>query len=106
MMTSRLYGKVRLPSRVRLPLIQLGFSTPTFCAPNKVRTVCISTNEMPQVASSVSSGRPYKNRITLRSMSAPTSAALPKATGSAASKYQSNQPGNAVLKNTCTAQVA
>ena len=38
--------------------IQLGFSTCTFCAPNSERTACISTRLMPQVASSVSSGRP------------------------------------------------
>ena len=58
MMRMRFQGSVRLPSSVTLPLIQLGFSTPTFCAPNRLRTPCISTSEMPQVASSVSSGRP------------------------------------------------
>ena len=35
-----------------------GFSTCTFCAPNTVRTAWISIRLMPQVASSVSSGRP------------------------------------------------
>ncbi|EWS57395.1 hypothetical protein Y695_04833 [Hydrogenophaga sp. T4] len=58
MMTMRFQGRLRLPSSVTPPLIQLGFSTPTFCAPNRLRTPCISTSEMPQVASSVSSGRP------------------------------------------------
>ncbi len=89
-----------------LPLIQLGFSTPTFCAPNRLRTNCISTRLMPQVASRVSSGRPYKKRITLRSMAAPTRAEVRKATGMAASKYQSNRPGRLLRKKTCTAQVA
>ena len=40
------------------PDIHDGFSTCTFCAPNIVRTACISIRLMPQVASSVSSGRP------------------------------------------------
>jgi hypothetical protein len=35
-----------------------GFSTATFCAPKIVRTACIRIRLMPQVASSVSSGRP------------------------------------------------
>ncbi|MCY1362503.1 hypothetical protein D9M69_492230 [compost metagenome] len=58
MMTMRFQGRFRLPSRVMPPLIQLGFSTPTFCAPKRLRTACMSTRLMPQVASSVSSGRP------------------------------------------------
>ena len=58
MMMIRFQGRVRLPSSVMPPLIQDGFSTPTFCAPNRLRTPCISTRLMPQVASRVSSGRP------------------------------------------------
>ncbi|MNL64022.1 hypothetical protein D3C87_1881980 [compost metagenome] len=75
------------------PLIHAGFSTPTFCAPKIVRTSCISTRLMPQVASSVSSGRPYRKRSTLRSSTAPTAADAPNASGSAATRYQSNAPG-------------
>jgi hypothetical protein len=40
------------------PDIHDGFSTSTFWAPKIVRTVCIRIRLMPQVASSVSSGRP------------------------------------------------
>ena len=40
------------------PDIHAGFSTCTFCAPNTVRTAWIRIRLMPQVASSVSSGRP------------------------------------------------
>jgi hypothetical protein len=40
------------------PDIQEGFSTCTFWAPKIVRTDCIRIRLMPQVASSVSSGRP------------------------------------------------
>ena len=57
-MTMRFQGNCRLPITTTPPLIQLGFSTPTFCAPNTERTSCISIRLMPQVASSVSSGRP------------------------------------------------
>ena len=41
---------------------------------------------MPHVASSVSSGRPYRNRITLRSSTMPVSADAANAAGSAASR--------------------
>ena len=58
MITMRLKGKDRLPSTCTPPLIHDGFSTPTFCAPNSVRTNCINIRLMPQVASKVSSGRP------------------------------------------------
>jgi hypothetical protein len=47
-----------LDSTCTPPLIHEGFSTPTFCAPKSERTACISIRLMPQVASSVSSGRP------------------------------------------------
>ena len=40
------------------PDMNAGFSTPTFWAPNTVRTAWIRIRPMPQVASSVSSGRP------------------------------------------------
>ncbi len=51
-------GVQALCSTCRPQLIQAGFSTPTFCAPKIERTACISIRLMPQVASSVSSGRP------------------------------------------------
>ena len=54
----RLYGSTRLGSTWMPPDIHDGFSTPTFCAPNKLRTDCISTRLMPQVARSVSKGLP------------------------------------------------
>ena len=92
MMTSRLYGSDRLFSTCTPPLIHTGFSTPTFWAPKMLRTSCCSIKLMPQVASKVSSGPPYRKRITLRSITAPVSAASKKATGTAASKYQSKAP--------------
>ena len=58
MMAMRLNGKVRLLITATPPDNQAGFSTGTFCAPNRLRIVCISTRLMPQVANSVSSGRP------------------------------------------------
>ncbi len=58
MMASRLYGSTRLLVTAMPPDIHDGFSTSTFCAPNSERTPCIRTRLMPQVASSVSSGRP------------------------------------------------
>ena len=58
MMAMRLKGSVRLLISATPPDSQAGFSTGTFCAPNSVRTACIRTRLMPQVASSVSSGRP------------------------------------------------
>ncbi len=54
----RLNGKVRLLITATPPESHAGFSTGTFCAPNRLRTACIRTRLMPQVASSVSSGRP------------------------------------------------
>ena len=57
---------------------------------------------MPQVASSVSSGRPYRKRITLRSSAAPISADAMNATGTAASRYQSNMPGRNFWNRPCT----
>ena len=81
----RLKGSVRLLITSTPPDSQVGFSTGTFCAPKIERTACCSIRLMPQVASSVSSGRPYSQRITLRSSAAPTSAAARKDTGIATS---------------------
>ena len=85
-MNKRFQGSTKLASTCTPPLIQLGFSTATFCAPNKLRTACISTKLMPQVANKVSKGRPYKCRKTPRSIAAPTNAAVRKDTGNAAIK--------------------
>ena len=58
MMKMRLHGSTTLASTWMPPDMNAGFSTCTFCAPKRVRTAWISTRLMPQVASSVSSGRP------------------------------------------------
>jgi hypothetical protein len=58
MMTIRFHGSTRFGSTWIPPDMNAGFSTCTFCAPKRVRTAWMSTRLMPQVASSVSSGRP------------------------------------------------
>ena len=58
MIAIRLYGSTRLLITSTPPDSHVGFSTGTFCAPKIERTACCSTRLMPQVASSVSSGRP------------------------------------------------
>ena len=58
MMTTRLQGSTTPVIASIPPDIHDGFSTSTFWAPKIVRTVCIRIRLMPQVASSVSSGRP------------------------------------------------
>ena len=93
MMARRLYGSTRPPSTVTPPDIQAGLATSTFCAPKMVRTSCIRIRLMPQVASRVSSGRPYSQRITVRSSATPTRPATTKAAGKAANKYQSCMAG-------------
>ena len=57
---------------------------------------------LPQVANNVSSGRPYSQRMTLRSSTAPTRAEVKKATGIATTMYQSNTPGKCALNRFCT----
>ena len=58
MITIRLHGSTMPVIATKPPDIHDGFSTCTFCAPKTVRTACIRIRLMPQVASSVSSGRP------------------------------------------------
>ena len=82
----RFHGNTRLVMSSTPPDIQFGFSTCTFCAPNSVRIDWIRMRLMPHVASSVSSGRPYRNRITVRSISMPVAADAMNAAGSAASR--------------------
>ncbi len=48
-----------------------------------VRTACCRISEMPQVASSVSSGRPYSHWITVRSIRMPIAPETRKASGMA-----------------------
>ena len=57
MITMRFHGSTRFTTVIP-PLIQVGFETSTFWAPNNCRTNWIRNRLMPQVASSVSSGRP------------------------------------------------
>ena len=58
MITMRFQGSTTSVIATKPPDIHDGFSTWTFCAPKMVRTLWISIRLMPQVASSVSSGRP------------------------------------------------
>ena len=88
-MMMRFHGRIRFGSSAMPPDIQLGLATSTFCAPKTHARPWIRTSEMPQVASRVSSVRPYSQRITVRSITTPTSAAAKKATGMAAGRYQS-----------------
>ena len=92
-MMMRFQGSSRLGITSMPPDIQPGLATSTFCAPKATRAAWISTSEMPQVASRVSSVRPYSQRITVRSITTPTAAAVKKATGIAAGRYQSMRPG-------------
>ncbi len=85
MITMRLYGSTRFGSTCRPPESQAGLATSTFCAPNSTRTSWIRIRLMPQVASRVSSGRPYRWRITVRSSAMPIAAVTKKATGNATS---------------------
>ena len=63
--------------------MKLGAPTSRLVGPNEVRTACCRIRLMPQVASSVSSGRPYRKRMTPRSIAMPTSAATRNASGMA-----------------------
>ncbi|MPN15077.1 hypothetical protein SDC9_162406 [bioreactor metagenome] len=93
MMITRFHGRIRLGRSSTPPDIQLGLATSTFCAPNSTRAAWIRISDRPQVASRVSSVRPYSQRITVRSISTPTAAAAKKATGIAAGRYQSTCSG-------------
>ena len=105
MMKIRFQGRAA-PATVSAPDSQEGFWISTFCGPTRVRTVWIKASEMPQVASRVSSGRPYKCRMMARSSKAPTEAAAKKAMGKATSGYQSNACGAQARNAVWTPQVA
>ncbi|MOA37359.1 hypothetical protein D3C78_1589440 [compost metagenome] len=85
MITRRLYGNTRFGSSWTPPDSHAGLLTSTFCAPNSRRMAWIRIRLMPQVASRVSSGRPYRWRITVRSNAMPTPALMANATGKAIS---------------------
>jgi hypothetical protein len=67
MMKIRLYGSCRPTITGMPPESHLGDVTSTFAAPNQSRRPCWIMRLTPHVRSSVSSGRPYRNRITPRS---------------------------------------
>ena len=58
MIASRFQVTMKPPVTAKPPVIQPGLITSLFGAPKIERTACCSTRLMPQVASSVSSGRP------------------------------------------------
>src|SRR3954469_6599821 len=58
MIASRLYGRTSPGMAFTPPDIQGGFATSTFCAPKIPRTIWMKRRLAPQVARSVSSGRP------------------------------------------------
>ena len=68
------------------PVIQRGVSTLRLSGEKILRTACCKISEIPNVANSVSSGRPYRKRITPRSMSIPTAPDTKNAAGTATSK--------------------
>ena len=82
MIHSRFQVMVRPPSS-KAPDMKFGAPTSRLVGPNVVRTACCRIRLMPQVASSVSSGRPYRKRMTPRSIAMPTSAATRNASGMA-----------------------
>ena len=57
MIQRRLYVMV-IPPRSKAPLIQEGLPTSLLVGPKMVRTACCRISDRPQVASSVSRGRP------------------------------------------------
>ena len=58
MIAIRFHGSTRLGSTSMPPDIHDGLATSTFCGPKIVRAAWIRISDRPQVASSVSSGRP------------------------------------------------
>ena len=67
------------------PAIQAGVSTGRLLALNTSRTTCCRIRLTPNVASKVSSGRPYRKRTTPRSISMPTQPDTRNASGIATS---------------------
>ena len=75
-----------LSDRFAAPIIQSGWSTPTSRAPNTERYACCRMRLSPQVASSVSSGRRYRWRISSHSTAMPASPAAQNARTTATKK--------------------
>ena len=99
--TTRLIASDNAGSNCHKPVNQEGLLTGTFCGEIKVRTVCCRIRLMPKVASSVSSGRPYRCRMTRNSINTPAQKATANAAGSANNNEYSEKPGS----RTCIAQV-
>ena len=104
MIVSRLVVITRPPTG-NAPLIQAGVPTLRLSAPKIDRTACCSTSDRPQVASNVSSGRPYRNRISSRSIATPTAPDTRNAHGTAMNRLMPNNPGAAVRIASCTTNV-
>jgi hypothetical protein len=86
MMKIRLYGSCKPTITGIPPESHLGDVTSTFAAPNQSRRPCWIIRLTPHVRSSVSSGRPYRNRITPRSSTKPAAPATRNDTGKATRK--------------------
>ena len=89
----------------KAPDMKDGAPTSRLDGPKIERTACCSTSDRPQVASSVSSGRPYRKRMMPRSMAMPTAPATTKASGRAITSEASNRCGNEVRMMSCTTKV-
>ncbi|MNU56981.1 hypothetical protein D3C71_460890 [compost metagenome] len=94
-----------MPPSGKEPDIHDGLPTSWLVGPKIVRIACCRMSDTPQVASSVSSGRPYRKRITPRSMTKPTKPVTRKATGSAIASDQSNRLGAFSRITSCTMKV-
>ena len=73
---------IAVPPSESAPLSHGGAVTSTPIGPKMLRAACCKIRLTPQVASSVSSGRPYSRRISVTSSSAPKSAVPMNATTS------------------------
>ena len=76
------------------PLIHSGVTTVRFWGEITVRTNCCRMRLIPKVASRVSSGRPLRNWITLRSMMMPAVAATRKPAGMERINARPGWPGS------------
>ena len=93
------------PPRWNEPVMKAGAETGRLSGPKAVRTACCSTSDTPQVASRVSSGRPYRNRITVRSMATPIAPATRNAAGTARGSDSSDRPGAWAARAPCSTKV-
>ena len=79
-----------------------GAETGRLSGPKAVRTACCRISDTPQVASSVSSGRPYRKRMTVRSMPTPIAPATRKAAGTAMGSDASDHAGAWAATRSCS----